>query len=127
MMTKEPTKKRVTDGGGACPLFDAELKQIEDLLANQFAKEKESPVYGGGSPIRCPLTGQWVCDCGSWFTTAKVISRGVCFCTSGPHLLHPEHSVNCICYWEGDFPDVVDDHFLKELKFLAVDSLSDEE
>jgi hypothetical protein len=124
-MTKEPTNKRFTDGEGTCPFTDAKLKKLEGLLANQFEKEKGSPACC--SPIRCPLTGQRVCACGTWFTTAKVISRGVCFCASGPHLLCPEHSVNCICYWEGDFPDDFDDLLLKELKLRAVDFPSEEE
>jgi hypothetical protein len=110
-MTKQMTNIKKIDGCNACPFTDLELKKIEDLLEKQVLRETESPTYHG--QLRCPLTGQRVCDCGKWLTLAKVISHGVCFCTCGPHLLCPEHSLNCLSYWEGDFPLDPDDIFLQ--------------
>jgi hypothetical protein len=118
-MSKETKTKGDADGGNTCPFTIVELKRIEGLFEMQFANEKDSAVYDG--QIRCPLTGQRVCVCGTWLTSAKVVSRGVCFCACGPHLLCPEHSLNCLCYWDGDNPEDLDDLLLKWLKWRAGD------
>lgn len=79
------------DGTGACskdgtfPFSDAEEKKLQALLEKMFESECEE-VQMTGCTIRCPLTG-----------------LSECFCKCGPHLLCPEHSLNCMCHWNGDF------------------------
>lgn len=112
-MMMEMTNKKEIDLCDTCPFIDLKLKKIEGLLEKQVAREKESPTYHG--ELRCPLTGQRVRACGNRLMLDKFISGRVCvcFCTCGPHLLCPEHSLNCLSYWEGDFPVDSYDIFLQ--------------
>jgi hypothetical protein len=108
-MSKETKTKGDVDGSNTCPFTETELEKIQGLLEEQFEKEKQSAASDDGQ-IRCPLTGQ-----------------RVCFCKCGPHLLCPEHHLNCRWCWNGDYPDDLDNLLVKWLKWQAGDVLSDEE
>jgi len=69
----------------SCPFTDAEVKKLEDLLKEMFEAEKLEAQMTGCT-ITCPLTGMQEC-----------------FCKCGPHLTCPEHCLNCMCHWNGDF------------------------
>ena len=77
----EEEEEEETDNGNSFPFTDAETKKIEALLEDQFEVERAS-----GGLIICPLTGHQVCACGC-----------------GPHLLCPEHFLNCLEFWNGGY------------------------
>jgi hypothetical protein len=107
-MSKEATNKEDTEGGNTCPSTEVELKKIEGLVEKQCAKEKRSAAHDG--EITCTLTG-----------------RQECFCACGPHLLCSEHNLNRLMYWEGNYPDNLDDLLLKWLKWRYGPFVSEEE
>jgi hypothetical protein len=82
-----------------CPLTKAEMKKIEKMVGKMFVAEKKEARLTGGM-ITCALTG-----------------NEVCFCNCGPHLVCPEHNLNCCMYWNGMYPADLDPLVLRWLKW----------
>ena len=72
-----------TEKDPSCPFSDDEIKRIQDLLNEQFEREKEEAQFEG--QIQCLWSGRYVP-----------------FCSCGPHLCCPEHSLNCMYGGWGD-------------------------
>ena len=92
-------------GAKGTPFTANELKRIETLLDEQFEREKEEAQYDG--QITCLWTG-----------------RRCCFCQCGPHLMCPEHNLNCMMNWWGgpDIPRGVDPLLKRWMKWRFGDN-----
>ena len=74
------------------PFSEAEAVRIKELLKESFQNECNEAQFEG--QITCLWTGQ-----------------SCCFCRCGPHLLCPEHRMNCIMLYGPNIPPNVDPLF----------------
>lgn len=92
-------------GAKGTPFTSNELKRLETLLDEQFEREKEEAQFDG--QITCLWTG-----------------RRCCFCQCGPHLMCPEHNLNCMMNWWGgpNIPSKVDPLLKRWMKWRFGDN-----